>query len=236
MYPPVTQFETRALRLEPGVEEPLRVVIGEDSVLLRAGTARLLEESGFEVVGQVGDRDDLLRKVRAHRPDIAVIDVRMPPEHSDEGLQAARILREEFPHMGILVLSAHIEERYARELLESGATGVGYLLKDRIAEIERFTAAVARVARGGSVLDPEVVASMIRGRSGALESLTPREREVLDGMAAGRSNRGIADAMFISERAVERHITSIFGKLELPANEASHRRVLAVLAHVAAFD
>jgi DNA-binding NarL/FixJ family response regulator len=236
MYPPVTQFETRALRLEPGVEEPLRVVIGEDSVLLRAGTARVLEDSGFEVVGQAGDRDDLLGKVRAHRPDVAVIDVRMPPEHSDEGLQAARILREEFPQMGILVLSAHIEERYARELLESGATGVGYLLKDRIAEIERFTAAVARVARGGSVLDPEVVASMIRGRRGALDSLTAREREVLDGMASGRSNRGIADAMFISERAVERHITSIFGKLELPANDASHRRVLAVLAHVAAFD
>ncbi|WP_306764984.1 response regulator transcription factor [Solirubrobacter soli] len=236
MYPPVTQFETRALRLEPGVEEPLRVVIGEDSVLLRAGTARLLEESGFEVVGQSGERDDLLRKVRAHRPDVVLIDVRMPPDHTDEGLQAARILRAEFPHMGILVLSAHIEERYARELLESGATGVGYLLKDRIAEIERFTAAVARVARGGSVLDPEVVASMIRGRRSALESLTPREREVLDGMASGRSNRGIADAMFVSERAVERHVTSIFSKLELPANDASHRRVLAVLAHVAACD
>jgi DNA-binding NarL/FixJ family response regulator len=236
MYPPVTQFETRALRLEPGVEEPLRVVIGEDSVLLRAGTTRLLEESGFEVVAQASDRDDLLRKVRAHRPDVAVIDVRMPPEHTDEGLQAARILRAELPHMGVLVLSAHIEERYARELLESGATGVGYLLKDRIAEVDRFTAAVARVARGGSVLDPEVVAAMIRGRRGALEDLTPREREVLDGMAAGRSNRGIADAMFISDRAVERHVTSIFGKLQLPASEHAHRRVLAVLAHVAAFE
>jgi DNA-binding NarL/FixJ family response regulator len=234
MYPPVTQFETRALRLQPGVEEPLRVVIGEDSVLLRAGTARLLEESGFDVVAEAGDRDDLLRKARAHRPDVVVIDVRMPPDHCDEGLQVARALRAEFPRMGLLVLSAHIEERYARELLESGATGVGYLLKDRIAEVERFTAAVARVARGGSVLDPEVVASMIRGRRGALDSLTPREREVLDGMAAGRSNRGIADAMFVSERAVERHVTSIFGKLELPANDASHRRVLAVLTHVAA--
>jgi DNA-binding NarL/FixJ family response regulator len=225
MYPPVTQFETRALRLEPGVEEALRVVIGESSVLLRAGTARLLEESGFEVVGQAGDREDLLRKVRAHRPDVVLI---------DEGLKAARSLRAEFPHMGVLVLSAHLEERYARELLETGAAGVGYLLKDRIAEIERFTAAVARVARGGSVLDPEVVASMIRGRRGALEALTPRERAVLEGMAAGRSNRGIADAMFVSERAVERHVTSIFGKLELPANEHVHRRVLAVLSHVAA--
>jgi DNA-binding NarL/FixJ family response regulator len=234
MYPPVTQFETRALRREPGVEEPLRVVIAEDSVLLRAGTARVLEEAGFQVVGQAGDRDDLLRKVRAHRPDVVLIDVRMPPDHSDEGLQAARIIRAEFPHIGMLVLSAHIEERYARELLEGGATGVGYLLKDRIAEIERFTAAVTRVARGGSVLDPEVVASMIRGRRGALEALTPREREVLDGMAAGRSNRGIADAMFVSERAVERHVTAIFGKLQLPATEHSHRRVLAVLARVAA--
>ena len=158
----------------------------------------------------------------------------MPPEHSDEGLQAARIIRSELPHTGVLVLSAHLEERYARELLEDGATGVGYLLKDRIIEIERFTDAVARVARGGSVLDPEVVASMIHGRSGALETLTPREREVLDGMAAGRSNRGIADVMFISERAVERHVTSIFGKLDLPATEHSHRRVLAVLAHVSA--
>ena len=154
MYPPVTQFETRALRLEPGVEEPLRVVIGEDSVLLRAGTARLLEESGFEVVGQAGDRDDLLRKVRAHRPDVVLIDVRMPPEHSDEGLQAARIIRAEFPRMGVLVLSAHIEERYARELLESGATGVGYLLKDRIAELERFTAAVARSRAAGRCSTP----------------------------------------------------------------------------------
>ena len=234
MYPPVMQFETRALRLEPGVEEPLRVVIGEDSVLLRAGIARLLEEHGFEVVGQAGDRDDLLRKVRAHRPDVVVIDVRMPPEHSDEGLQAARIIRAELPNTGVLVLSAHLEERYARELLEEGSAGVGYMLKDRIAEIERFATAVARVARGGSVLDPEVVATMIRGRRGALDALTSRERDVLEEMAAGRSNRGIADTLFISERAVERHVTSIFGKLDLPATEHSHRRVMAVLAHVAA--
>jgi DNA-binding NarL/FixJ family response regulator len=234
MYPPVTQFETRALRLEPGFEEPLRVVIAEDSVLLRACTVRLLTESGFDVVGQAGDADDLLRKVRAHRPDVAVIDVRMPPEHSDEGVQAARRIRAEFPHTGVLVLSAHLEERYARELLEDGSAGVGYLLKDRIAEVERFTDAVARVARGGSVLDPEVVASMIRGRRGALESLSKREREVLDGMAAGRSNRGIADTLFISDRAVERHVTAIFSKLDLPASEHAHRRVLAVLAHVAA--
>jgi len=234
MYPPVTQFETRALRLQPGIEEPLRVVIGEDSVLLRAGIARVLEDSGLQVVGQAGNRDDLLRKVRAHRPDVVVIDVRMPPEHSDEGLQAARIIRAELPNTGVLVLSAHLEERYARELLEEGSAGVGYMLKDRIAEIERFATAVARVARGGSVLDPEVVATMIRGRRGALDALTSRERDVLEEMAAGRSNRGIADTLFISERAVERHVTSIFGKLDLPATEHSHRRVMAVLAHVAA--
>jgi len=234
MYPPVTQFETRALRLQPGIEEPLRVVIGEDSVLLRAGIARVLEDSGLQVVGQAGNRDDLLREARAHRPDVVVIDVRMPPAHSDEGLQAARIIRSERPHTGVLVLSAHLDEHCARELLEDGATGVGYLLKDRVIEIERFTDAVARVARGGSVLDPEVVTSMIHGRTGALETLTPREREVLDGMAAGRTNRGIANVMFISERAVERHVTSIFGKLDLPATAHSHRRVLAVLAHVSA--
>ena len=233
MYPPVTQFETRALRLEPGIEEPLRVVVAEDSVLLRAGIARVLDASGFDVVGQAGDRDDLLRKVRAHRPDVAVVDVRMPPEHSDEGLQAARIIRAELPHTGVLVLSAHLEERYAQELLEDGSAGVGYMLKDRIAEVERFTDAVARVARGGSVLDSEVVASMVHGRRGALESLTTREREVLEGMAAGRSNRGIADALFISDRAVERHVTAIFTKLELPASDLTHRRVLAVLAHSA---
>jgi DNA-binding NarL/FixJ family response regulator len=232
MYPPVTQFETRALRLEPGVEEPLRVVVAEDSVLLRAGTVRLLEQFGFDVVAQAGDRDDLLRKVRAHRPDVAIVDVRMPPDHCDEGLQAARVIRAELPRVGVLVLSAHLEERYARELLEDGAAGVGYLLKDRIAEIERFTDAVARVARGGSVLDPEVVAAMIHGRTGALESLTGREREVLDEMAAGRSNRGIAATLFISERAVERHVTAIFAKLDLPAADHTHRRVLAVLAHV----
>jgi DNA-binding NarL/FixJ family response regulator len=170
MYPPVTQFETRALRLQAGIEEPLRVVIGEGSVLLRAGTARLLEGSGFEVVGQAGDRDELLRTVRAHRPDVAVIDVRMPPGHSDEGLQAARIIRAELRHTGVLVLSGQLEERDARELLEDDATGVGYLLKDRIAEAERFASAVARVGRGGSVLDPEVVA---RGRPSGPVSQRP---------------------------------------------------------------
>jgi DNA-binding NarL/FixJ family response regulator len=231
MYPPVTQFETRELRLAP---EPLRVVVGEDSVLLRAGTVRLLEQSGFDVVGQAGDRDDLLRKVRAHRPDVAVIDIRMPPDHCDEGVRVARTIRAELPRVGLLVLSAHLEERYARELLESGAAGVGYLLKDRIAELERFTSAVQRVARGGTVLDPEVVAAMVRDRRATFEALTRRERDVLTELAAGRSNRGIADALFLSERAVERHVTAIFGKLDLPAGGQTHRRVLAVLAHLRA--
>jgi DNA-binding NarL/FixJ family response regulator len=213
MYPPPTQFETRELRLAP---ERLRVVVGED-----AGTVRLLEESGFDVVGQAGDRDDLLRKVRAHRPDVAVIDIR--------GLQAARIIRTELPRVGLLVLPAHLEERYARELLEGGAAGAGYLLKHRVAEVERFIAAVRRVARGGTVLDPEVVAAMVRGRHGAFEALTRRERDVLAELAAGRSNRDIADALFLSERAVERHVTAIIGKLDLPGGDRTHRR-LAVAA------
>jgi DNA-binding NarL/FixJ family response regulator len=223
MYPPVTQFETRALRLEPGVEEALRVVIGESSVLLRAGTARLLEESGFEVVGQAGDREDLLRKVRAHRPDVVLI---------DEGLKAARSLRAEFPHMGVLVLSAHLEERYARELLETGAAGVGYLLKDRIADVDAFAAAVRRVGEGGSALDPEIVSLLVGRRRGAgpLDDLTPRERETLEAMAEGLSNAAIAARLVVTERAVEKHVTSIFAKLRLPATAESHRRVLAVLA------
>ena len=207
-------------------------MVGEDNVLLRAGMVRLLQDAGFDVVAQAGDRDDVLRKVRAHRPDVAVIDIRMPPDHSDEGLQAAKTIRAELPDVGVLVLSAHLEERYARELLADGAEGVGYLLKDRVAEIERFIAAVDRVARGGSVLDPEVVSTMIRGRSDSLDELTPRERQVLGLMAEGRSNRGIADSLYVSERAVERHVTAIFTKLELLPAEHVHRRVLAVLAHL----
>jgi DNA-binding NarL/FixJ family response regulator len=228
MWPPPPRFETRGLRL---AAPRRRVGGGEGGVLLRAGTVRLLEESGFEVVGQAGDRDDLVRKVRAHRPDVAVIDIRMPPDHRDEGLQAARIIRAELPDVGVLVVSAHLEERYARELLEGGAAGVGYLLKDRIAEVERFTAALERVAHRGTVLDPEVVAAMVRGRRGAFDALTARERDVLGELAAGRSNHGIAKALFVSERAVERHVTAIFAKLDLPAGHRTHRRVLAVLAH-----
>jgi DNA-binding NarL/FixJ family response regulator len=210
----------------------VRVVIGEDSVLLREGLARLLADAGFEVVGQAGDAEDLLRKVRGHKPDVAVIDIRMPPTHVDEGLQAARRIREELPEVGILILSQYVEERYATMLLSDGAEGVGYLLKDRVAEIERFTEAVRRVGEGGSALDPEVVAQMVGRREEPLAELSPREREVLELMAEGLSNRAIAGRIFVSERAVERHVTSIFSKLGLSATGEEHRRVRAVLAYL----
>jgi DNA-binding NarL/FixJ family response regulator len=212
----------------------MRIVIADDAVLLREGAARLLEEAGFEVVAQAGDAEDLLRKVRAHAPDVAIIDVRMPPENVDDGLRAALTIRDELPDVGILMLSQYVEDRYLGELLAGGAEGVGYLLKDRLADVDRLTEAVQRVAAGGSVLDPEVVAQML-GRSreeGPLDSLTEREREVLGRMAEGRTNRAIAEELFVSERAVERHVTSIFSKLDLPAGEQDHRRVLAVLAYL----
>jgi DNA-binding NarL/FixJ family response regulator len=212
----------------------MRIVIADDAVLLREGAARLLEEAGFEVVAQAGDAEDLLRKVRAHTPDVAIIDVRMPPDNVDDGLRAALAIRDELPGVGILMLSQYVEDRYLGELLAGGAEGVGYLLKDRLADVDRLTEAVQRVAGGGSVLDPEVVAQML-GRSreaGPLDSLTDREREVLGRMAEGRTNRAIAEELFVSERAVERHVTSIFSKLDLPAGEQDHRRVLAVLAYL----
>jgi DNA-binding NarL/FixJ family response regulator len=212
----------------------MRIVIADDAVLLREGAARLLEEAGFDVVAQAGDADDLLRKVRAHTPDVAIIDVRMPPDNVDDGLRAALTIRDELPDVGILMLSQYVEDRYLGELLAGGAEGVGYLLKDRLAEVERLTEAVQRVAAGGSVLDPEVVAQMLgRARAeGPLDSLTAREREVLGRMAEGRTNRAIAEDLFVSERAVERHVTSIFTKLDLPTGEQDHRRVLAVLAYL----
>jgi DNA-binding NarL/FixJ family response regulator len=212
----------------------VRVVIGEDSVLLREGLARLLADAGFEIVGQAGDAEDLLRKVRGHKPDVAVIDIRMPPTHVDEGLQAAQSIREELPEVGILILSQYVEERYATALLSEGAEGVGYLLKDRVAEIERFTEAVRRVGEGGSAFDPEVVAQMVGRREEPLAELSPREREVLELMAEGLSNRAIAGRIFVSERAVERHVTSIFSKLGLSATGEEHRRVRAVLAYLGA--
>jgi DNA-binding NarL/FixJ family response regulator len=212
----------------------MRVVIADDAVLLREGAARLLEEAGCEVVAQAGDADDLLRKVRAHKPDVAIIDVRMPPGNEDDGLRAALTIRDELPDVGILLLSQYVEDRYLAQLLAEGAEGVGYLLKDRIAEVERLGEAVQRVAAGGSVLDPEVVAQMLgRARQeGPLDALTGREREVLELMAEGRTNRAIAAELFISERGIERHVTSIFTKLGLPTTEQDHRRVLAVLAYL----
>jgi len=212
----------------------MRIVIADDAVLLREGAARLLEDAGHEVVAQAGDADDLLRKVRAHRPDVAIIDVRMPPDDTDDGLRAALTIKDELPDVGILLLSQYVEDRYLAQLLGRGGQGVGYLLKDRVAEVERLTEAVERIAAGGSVLDPEVVAQMLGSRrgEGPLDSLTVREREVLGLMAEGRTNRAIAGQLFVSERAVERHVTSIFGKLDLPAGGEDHRRVLAVLAYL----
>jgi DNA-binding NarL/FixJ family response regulator len=207
-------------------------VIADDAVLLREGAARVLEDAGFEVVGQAGDADDLMRKVRAHKPDVAVIDVRMPPDNSDDGLRAALSIRQELPDVGILLLSQYVEDRYIGELLAGGTEGVGYLLKDRVGEIERFTEAVQRIGRGGSVLDPEVVAQMVGRRGEPLSELTEREREVLALMAEGCSNRAIAETIFVSERAVERHVTSIFSKLGLEATGQEHRRVLAVLRYL----
>jgi DNA-binding NarL/FixJ family response regulator len=213
----------------------VRLVIAEDSVLLREGMVRLLEEQGFEVAGQAGDGEDLLRKVRAHKPDVAVIDVRMPPTHTDEGLRAAQQIREELPGVGVLVLSQYVEEEYATELIADRADGVGYLLKDRVADVEAFADAVRRVGQGGSALDPEVVSLMLgRKRDEPLSELTPREREVLGLMAEGLSNHAIAERLVVTERAVEKHVTSIFGKLRLPPTGETHRRVLAVLAYTRA--
>src|SRR4051812_42935714 len=215
---------------------PIRVVIADDSVLLREGLARLLEESGFEVVGQAGDADDLLRKVGAHKPDVAVVDVRMPPTHTDEGLRAAHRIRAEHPDTGVLVLSQYVGEGYALELLSQSTESTRYLLTDGVADVDSFTDAVRRVAGGGSALDPEVVALLLgrRRREDPLHSITPREREVLGLMAEGRSNNAIAEALVVTERAVEKHVTSIFSKLDLTPTVEDHRRVLAVLAYLKA--
>jgi DNA-binding NarL/FixJ family response regulator len=209
----------------------VRVVVADDSTLLREGVVRLLEEAGLEVVGQAGDGEELLRKVRAHKPDVAVVDVRMPPTHTDEGLRAAREIRAELPEVSVLVLSQYVEVAYARELLAESAEGLGYLLKDRVADVGALTDAVRRVGEGGSALDPEVVSQMLgrRRRDDPLEELTPRVREVLGLRAEGRSNAAIAAELVVSERAVEKHVTGIFAKLELEASGEDHRRVLAVL-------
>jgi DNA-binding NarL/FixJ family response regulator len=213
----------------------VRVVIAEDSVLVREGIARVLSGAGFEVVAEVGDAEELLDQVRSLEPDVAVIDIRMPPGNADDGLVAAQTIRSELPDVGILVLSQYVDEHYVLRLLNEGAEGVGYLLKDRVAEVERFTDSVRRVAEGGSALDPEVVSHMVGRRSDdPLADLTERERQVLGRMAEGLSNRAIADELGVTERAVEHHVTGIFGKFGLPATGQEHRRVLAVLTYLKA--
>jgi DNA-binding NarL/FixJ family response regulator len=214
----------------------MRVVIAEDSLLLRAALARLLQDAGVDVVAEAGDADDLLRKVRAHEPDVAIVDIRMPPTQLDEGLQAARAIRAELPHIGVLLLSQYVEERYATELLEHGADGVGYLLKDRVIDVARFIDALHQIAQRGAVLDPEVVAHMLgrRRRRHTLDALSDRDQQVLAHIAAGASNHAIARRMFLSQRAVERHVTAIFDTLGLGPSRHHHRRVLAVLAYLRA--
>ena len=212
----------------------MRVVLADDSVLLREGIARLLEDAGFEIVAQSGTAEDLLRHVGMHKPDVALIDIRMPPTQTDEGLRAAKQIRERWPDTGVLVLSQYVESAYALELLGENAEGVGYLLKDRVSDVDEFAAAVRRVAEGGSALDPAVVSQLVgrRRRDDPIDELTPREREVLGLMAEGRSNQAIAESLVITLRAVEKHVTSIFSKLRLPASAEDHRRVLAVLTYL----
>jgi DNA-binding NarL/FixJ family response regulator len=205
-------------------------------VLLREGIAHLLEDAGYEVVGQAGNADELMLKVRSYRPDVAVVDIRMPPTQTDEGLRAAKQIRHEFPQTGVLVLSAYLESAYALELLSESAEGVGYLLKDRVSDVDQFLSAVRRVGEGGSALDPEIVSRLVgrRRRQDPVAELTPREREVLSLMAEGLSNAALAAKLVVTERAVEKHVTSIFAKLHLPASRDQHRRVLAVLAFLRA--
>jgi DNA-binding NarL/FixJ family response regulator len=212
-------------------ERPTRVVIGEDQALLREGVVRLLVDAGFEVVAEAADAPDLVRKVGAHKPDVAIIDVQMPPDNTDDGLRAALEIRAHQPGVGVLVLSQFAEERYALDLIGESAEGVGYLLKDRVADFANFADAVRRVASGGTALDPTVVSRMLgrRRRDDPLVELTPREREVLELMAGGRSNRGIAEVLVVTPNAVEKHVTSIFSKLGVGEAPEDHRRVLAVL-------
>jgi DNA-binding NarL/FixJ family response regulator len=219
---------------EPGRGARLRVVIGEDDVLLREGIARLLGDSGLDVVGQAGDADDLLRKALAHRPDVAIVDVQMPPHHQGDGLIAALELRRRLPDVGVLVLSQFYEASYALDLIGASAEGVGYLLKERVGDVGTFISAIRRVAAGGTALDPEVVSRMLGRRQldDPLRDLTPRERAVLAAMAEGKSNRGIAATLMVSEASVEKHVTAIFRKLGIGLDSTEHRRVHAVLTYV----
>jgi serine/threonine-protein kinase PknK len=219
----------------PEVDKRCRVVVAEDDVLLREGVASLLERSGFEVVGQAGDGDELLGIVREQRPDLVLVDIRMPPTHSTEGLDAARVIRSEVPETGIVVLSAHVEVEHAMELLASGER-TGYLLKSRITDVEEFIETLERIAKGGSVVDPALVQELVDARrtDDPLAELTARERDVLALMAEGRSNAGIARALWVTEGTVEKHVHSVLGKLPLPATEDDHRRVLAVITFLEA--
>jgi DNA-binding NarL/FixJ family response regulator len=214
--------------------DALRVVIAEDSVILRDGLTHLLTDRGHDVVAAVGDGERLRDAVSAYRPDVCVVDIRMPPGFTDEGLRAAIAVRREHPDVGVLVFSQYVETRYAAELIASSTRGVGYLLKDRVADVREFVDALVRVAGGGTALDPEVVAQLLGSsrRHDALAALTPREREVLEQMAAGLSNAGIAAQLFVTERAVEKHVANIFTKLGLPPSETDNRRVLAVLRYL----
>jgi DNA-binding NarL/FixJ family response regulator len=219
----------------PGVAKRCRVVVAEDDVLLREGVASLLERSDFEVVGQAGNGDELLELVREHRPDLVLVDIRMPPTHSTEGLDAARVIRAEVPETGIVVLSAHVEVEHAMELLASGER-TGYLLKSRITNVDEFIETLERIAKGGSVVDPALVQELVDARrtDDPLAELTARERDVLALMAEGRSNAGIARQLWVTEGTVEKHVHSVLGKLPLPATEDDHRRVLAVITFLEA--
>jgi DNA-binding NarL/FixJ family response regulator len=213
----------------------VRVAVADDAVILREGLSRLLEEAGFDIVGLAADGDELLELVERTLPDVAIVDIRMPPTHTDEGLRAAKVIRERWPTVGLLVLSQHVNARYALELLSSGTDGVGYLLKERVSDLDELSSSVNRVGQGGSVLDPAVVDELVgRRRQGdsPLEHLTEREREVLALMAEGRSNRAIAERLFVTEHTVEKHVKNIFGSLQLPVSPDDHRRVLAVVTYL----
>jgi DNA-binding NarL/FixJ family response regulator len=211
----------------------MRIVIAEDSVLLRAGLSKLVTDGGFDVVAAVDNADELLRAVEEHQPELALIDVRMPPTHTDEGIRAALVIRRQYPGVAVMVLSQYVEERYATDLLSVATDSVGYLLKDRVAHVTDFLDSLRRVAAGGTALDPEVVAQlMIRHRSDPMDRLTPREREVLRLMAEGLSNNGIVETLRVSSSAVEKYVTNIFLKLDLPPSDTDHRRVLAVLKYL----
>jgi DNA-binding NarL/FixJ family response regulator len=214
----------------------MQVVVADDSLLFREGLVRVLTEQEFEVVGQMENAEDLVRRVGGLQPDVAIVDIRMPPTHTDEGLHAAHRIGEEHPEVGVVVLSQYLESSYAMRLLEEGTAGRGYLLKDRVADLDSFAAAVRRVGEGGSVIDPEVVSSLVGSRrnSGPLEDLSDREREILELMAEGRSNHGISERLVLSPRTVESHVRTIFQKLDLDPADDDHRRVLAVLAHLRA--